>query len=166
MAGSTKGLVVYNSTGYNTLCFAKMMKSYGRSFSAIQLKECLRGVFHETGISRTKEQLKSLEKNGYISRASEDEWSITENGIEQIFKSLPRDGWMPLHCVSNYPTQILNSKIGYISHLTERWGRPVGFSSHDAERWEKLVTQDHGIILVTGPTGSGKTTTLYSTLKR
>jgi hypothetical protein len=34
-----------------------------------------------------KEQLKSLEKNGYISRASEDEWLITENGIEQIFKS-------------------------------------------------------------------------------
>ena len=87
MPGSTKGLVVYNSAGYNTLCFAKMMKSYGRSFSAIQLKECLRGVFHETGISRTKEQLKSLEKNGYISRASEDEWLITENGIEQIFKS-------------------------------------------------------------------------------
>ncbi len=42
----------------------------------------------------------------------------------------------------------------------------LGFSSHDAERWEKLVTRDHGIILVTGPTGSGKTTTLYSTLKR
>ena len=87
MPGSTKGLVVYNSAGYNTLCFAKMMKSYGRSSSAIQLKECLRGVFHETGISRAKEQLKSLEKNGYISRASEDEWLITENGIEQIFKS-------------------------------------------------------------------------------
>jgi len=42
----------------------------------------------------------------------------------------------------------------------------LGFSSHDTERWEKLVTQAHGIILVTGPTGSGKTTTLYSTLKR
>ncbi|WIV99284.1 GspE/PulE family protein [Kinneretia aquatilis] len=42
----------------------------------------------------------------------------------------------------------------------------LGFSSHDSERWEKLVTQAHGIILVTGPTGSGKTTTLYSTLKR
>ncbi|MDY0746447.1 GspE/PulE family protein [Paucibacter sp. R3-3] len=42
----------------------------------------------------------------------------------------------------------------------------LGFSSHDSERWERLVTQAHGIILVTGPTGSGKTTTLYSTLKR
>jgi len=42
----------------------------------------------------------------------------------------------------------------------------LGFGSHDAERWSKLVGQAHGIILVTGPTGSGKTTTLYSTLKR
>ena len=42
----------------------------------------------------------------------------------------------------------------------------LGFSSHDAQRWEALVKRPHGIILVTGPTGSGKTTTLYSTLKR
>ena len=42
----------------------------------------------------------------------------------------------------------------------------LGFARHDAERWESLVSRPHGIILVTGPTGSGKTTTLYSTLKR
>jgi general secretion pathway protein E len=42
----------------------------------------------------------------------------------------------------------------------------LGFSQHDAQRWEALVRRPHGIILVTGPTGSGKTTTLYSTLKR
>jgi general secretion pathway protein E len=42
----------------------------------------------------------------------------------------------------------------------------LGFSAHDATRWEALVKRPHGIILVTGPTGSGKTTTLYSTLKR
>lgn len=42
----------------------------------------------------------------------------------------------------------------------------LGFSRHDAQRWETLVRRPHGIILVTGPTGSGKTTTLYSTLKR
>jgi general secretion pathway protein E len=42
----------------------------------------------------------------------------------------------------------------------------LGFSQHDAQRWEQLVKRPHGIVLVTGPTGSGKTTTLYSTLKR
>ncbi len=42
----------------------------------------------------------------------------------------------------------------------------LGFGAHDAQRWNDLITQPHGIILVTGPTGSGKTTTLYSTLKR
>ncbi|MBU1361760.1 MAG: Flp pilus assembly complex ATPase component TadA [Gammaproteobacteria bacterium] len=42
----------------------------------------------------------------------------------------------------------------------------LGFVPRDADRWEKLVTAPHGIVLVTGPTGSGKTTTLYSTLKR
>ncbi len=42
----------------------------------------------------------------------------------------------------------------------------LGFGAHDARRWESLVTRAHGIILVTGPTGSGKTTTLYSTLRR
>ena len=42
----------------------------------------------------------------------------------------------------------------------------LGFAANEAQRWEALVKQAHGIILVTGPTGSGKTTTLYSTLKR
>jgi general secretion pathway protein E len=42
----------------------------------------------------------------------------------------------------------------------------LGFSPHDAQRWEHLVVRPHGVVLVTGPTGSGKTTTLYSTLKR
>ena len=42
----------------------------------------------------------------------------------------------------------------------------LGFSEHDAGRWETLLSRPHGIVLVTGPTGSGKTTTLYATLKR
>ena len=42
----------------------------------------------------------------------------------------------------------------------------LGFGTHDAKRWESLVSRPHGIILVTGPTGSGKTSTLYSTLRR
>ena len=41
----------------------------------------------------------------------------------------------------------------------------LGFPPDDAIRWDNLTSRPHGIILVTGPTGSGKTTTLYTTLK-
>ncbi|MEN9543377.1 MAG: hypothetical protein RLZZ598_210, partial [Pseudomonadota bacterium] len=44
--------------------------------------------------------------------------------------------------------------------------RALGFPAHDAARWQELITRPHGIVLVTGPTGSGKTTTLYSTLRQ
>jgi general secretion pathway protein E len=42
----------------------------------------------------------------------------------------------------------------------------LGFGAHESKGWGELIGRAHGIILVTGPTGSGKTTTLYSTLKR
>jgi type IV pilus assembly protein PilB len=40
----------------------------------------------------------------------------------------------------------------------------LGFPSHVLRQWEAAVGKPHGMVLVTGPTGSGKTTTLYSTL--
>ncbi|MCG8589454.1 MAG: GspE/PulE family protein [Proteobacteria bacterium] len=42
----------------------------------------------------------------------------------------------------------------------------LGLGSEELVQWERLTSQPHGILLVTGPTGSGKTTTLYSTLKQ
>ena len=42
----------------------------------------------------------------------------------------------------------------------------LGLNQQEINIWQSLVTQPHGIVLVTGPTGSGKTTTLYSTLKQ
>lgn len=42
--------------------------------------------------------------------------------------------------------------------------RDIGFSEGDLSQLVKLIYRPHGIILVTGPTGSGKTTTLYSAL--
>ncbi|MEI7751640.1 MAG: ATPase, T2SS/T4P/T4SS family [Candidatus Omnitrophota bacterium] len=42
----------------------------------------------------------------------------------------------------------------------------LGFSKENLENFSKLITRSHGIILVTGPTGSGKTTTLYAALSK
>ena len=42
----------------------------------------------------------------------------------------------------------------------------LGFPEASARTWQDMLRQSHGIILVTGPTGSGKTTTLYSSLKQ
>ncbi len=42
----------------------------------------------------------------------------------------------------------------------------LGFFERDKELFEELIAHPHGIILVTGPTGSGKTTTLYTALRK
>ena len=42
----------------------------------------------------------------------------------------------------------------------------LGFTADDRDRWGRMIKEPNGIILVTGPTGSGKTTTLYSSLKQ
>lgn len=42
----------------------------------------------------------------------------------------------------------------------------LGLTGEDLAKWKQMASNSNGIILVTGPTGSGKTTTLYSTLKQ
>ncbi|MFT4863727.1 MAG: general secretion pathway protein E [Pseudohongiellaceae bacterium] len=41
----------------------------------------------------------------------------------------------------------------------------LGLAFDDSKRWHNIIQNNHGIVIITGPTGSGKTTTLYSTLK-
>jgi general secretion pathway protein E/type IV pilus assembly protein PilB len=50
-------------------------------------------------------------------------------------------------------------KEGLLLGLSE-----LGFSSEDQKTYEKLIQLPHGVLLITGPTGSGKTTTLYACL--
>lgn len=55
-------------------------------------------------------------------------------------------------------TRLLNSDVG-LKSISE-----VGFSMHDQEVFKGLLNKSNGIFLVTGPTGSGKSTTLYAAL--
>jgi len=55
--------------------------------------------------------------------------------------------------------RILNKEAG------EKKLSELGFEARDLEKLTKAITSPQGMVLVTGPTGSGKTTTLYSVLK-
>ena len=71
-----------------------------------------------------------------------------ESEINDAFKRLPEHGWTPLHCTSNYPTAIQNTRLGYINHLKEKWSRGVGYSSHD-ENWEIcLFAMSMGVTVI------------------
>ena len=70
--------------------------------------------------------------------------------------------------VSTFPTLFgenvvlrLLDKRAMIPNLAE-----LGFAKDTLEHFSKLIAHPHGILLVTGPTGSGKTTTLYASLSR
>jgi general secretion pathway protein E len=91
-------------------------------------------------------------------------------------KRLPQDGRITLRVggkpvdvrVSTLPTghgeravlRLLDKEAGQLDLQN------LGMSTEVLTKFDKLIAQPHGIVLVTGPTGSGKTTTLYAALSR
>jgi general secretion pathway protein E len=69
--------------------------------------------------------------------------------------------------ISNMPTAFGEKVVMRIfdPDLVVKDFAQLGFSTGEGANWRSMVERPHGIVLVTGPTGSGKTTTLYSTLK-
>lgn len=97
---------------------------------------------------------------------------ISEMDIAE--KRLPQDGRVKIQeagrevdiRVSTLPT-ILGEKV--VMRILDKKAvildiKGLGFSADNLRRYKQLYAQSYGMILVTGPTGSGKTTTLYSTL--
>ncbi|HZX72444.1 MAG TPA: GspE/PulE family protein [Rhodanobacter sp.] len=69
--------------------------------------------------------------------------------------------------ISNMPTAFGEKVVMRIfdPDLVVKDFAQLGFSPGETANWRSMVERPHGIVLVTGPTGSGKTTTLYSTLR-
>ncbi len=69
--------------------------------------------------------------------------------------------------ISNMPTAFGEKVVMRIfdPDLVVKDFAQLGFSAIETANWRSMVERPHGVVLVTGPTGSGKTTTLYSTLK-
>ncbi len=82
-------------------------------------------------------------------------------------KTLKNDGEVELR-LSTMPTAFGEKMVMRIfdPEILLRNFSELGFNKKEQQIWLDMSHQAHGIILVTGPTGSGKTTTLYSTLKQ
>jgi general secretion pathway protein E len=100
------------------------------------------------------------------------------SGLNIAEKRLPQDGRIRLRIagrdidvrVSTIPTafgeRIVLRLLDRAQTLVGLDLDKLGFTGENLRRMETLIHQSHGIILVTGPTGSGKTTTLYAALSR
>lgn len=78
-------------------------------------------------------RLLSLGRSLFISTGAHD-----EQAIEETFHALNGDNWNPFHCISNYPTELFNSRLGYLKYLQKKWERPVGYSSHESD-WRACI---------------------------
>lgn len=91
-------------------------------------------------------------------------------------KRLPQDGRVSLKIggyaldvrISTLPSQYGERVVlRLLDRGQTRLGIPaLGLSDADRERFERMISSPEGLVLVTGPTGSGKTTTLYAALQQ
>lgn len=124
--------------------------------------------FRIDGILREQESLPAHLRSAFISRIK------VMSGLNIAERRLPQDGRLRLAVrgqeidfrVATSPTihgETVVLRILDRSNLALEFGT-LGFDDELLSRFKKVLYQPHGILLVTGPTGSGKTTTLYASL--
>lgn len=132
------------------------------------LEDCVRVRFRIDGVMQEMMRYEKELLNAIVARIK------IISGMNISEKRIPQDGRMTQHFnrveydirVSSLPT-VFGEKI--VMRLASKKAltrdkSELGFMEEEMKRFEALVHHPHGIILVTGPTGSGKSTTLYTVL--
>jgi len=98
------------------------------------------------------------------------------SGLDIAEKRVPQDGRIRLKIAGrDYDVRVSSVPVAHGERLVLRLLprttemldlERLGFGERQLQVWEKLIARPNGIVLVTGPTGSGKTTTLYGALAR
>lgn len=130
----------------------------------LQVRYRIDGILHDTQVIPKKVQEAVVSRVKVMGRMDIAERRLPQDGRTTIRVS---DSEVDIR-ISSVPTSHgerivmrLLDKSARLYELTE-----LGLAERDMNLLEKLIHYSHGIILVTGPTGSGKTTTLYAALQK
>lgn len=134
------------------------------------MEDSVRVRYRVDGILQEKQRLPKRIQAGIIARLK-----IISN-MDIAERRIPQDGRLSLKYegrpvdfrVSSLPS-IFGEKI--VLRILDKTSslkplEALGFSEYNLKKFESIITQPYGMILISGPTGSGKTTTLYSILNR
>jgi general secretion pathway protein E/type IV pilus assembly protein PilB len=124
------------------------------------------GILSEAGVPQTVNRF----RNAIVSRLK------IMSGLNIAEKRLSQDGRIGLrHKGAEYDLRVsiipMISGEGVVLRVLDNSSAHLGLEELGMpeaiiNRWDGLITRPHGILLVTGPTGSGKSTTLYASLNR
>ncbi len=132
----------------------------------LQIRYRIDGVLQEANVPPQAKQF----QNAIVSRIK------IMAGLDIAEKRLPQDGRITLR-LSGREIDVRVSVIpmlfgeGVVLRLLDKASlllslEEVGMDHHTLALFQDLITRPHGIVLVTGPTGCGKTTTLYAALEK